>query len=473
MTEINRDLSFPMQKSPRRAPRLSFSDPVPTPNPFNELSPLTPEIKKYSKEKVLKVFQSQDFDKIFQFTQNVTDYLHNKDRDALSEVAQDFEVIDSIMNAINDVKNEEEMSIFTHAMYPFLKANPEGLIDAGILFSIRELMEKYPHQVLDFYEIVPVVSPYGRDSMLSLGILEDILNFISTASDHEDRILAGRVLNAQFTIESSFDTEDLRPLIPKIIQLAKEITDDTDTLASVLMALAEIDGREPMFSEVYVEEGMIEFIESLIDNEDLTSACLILAGNMAICDVNSVRNIISKGLIEKVISIIGSKYTGSALYVLSGLVESSPEDLWKFITDDLIDKILESIRTLQKPHEKVTYSSPEEIYNDVGSEGGYFLATALMFVPTAHLEPLKKDEVIFNVGKLMKSPLPEVAARSLDAMSRILILAKKDKDLGDRLKKLDNGKMEVILKQLENQKLNPLLKEMAINLEKQIEHLKI
>lgn len=440
----------------RRLPRMSFTQVPDDLNPnVTPDSILTQNVNKNltstdicTKSKIMEVFSSNDFKQIKKYDRMLTKYLHTVDKNCIKEVSKDPEVVSLLLGLSQHVTNKEEMSIFTHAIYSFLKNNPEGIIDEGLLFTLREFLPQYTDEVLDFLQIIPVISGYARDSMLSLGIIEDVVDCFKNATSSRQRILAGKVLTSQFTIEQPFQVEDLSDLVPRVVDLLCTTKDDDNAILQVLQTLTEINGREPSFSNVYIKLGIPEYLVQNIDKECLTKQGFSLAGNMCICDSKDAKKIVESGLVVKCMSMLSQDYASDIFWMLSNLIESMPDFIVSSLSDDFVSKSVKMLEEHEKCHETF-------------KEAVYFFSTIFLFSSSGSLERFMMEPILNGISAAIENTESDVSARCLDAISRLMILSSnqprfsdilkshsKFKDVTRSLMKLKEGTNNVIFKNL-------------------------
>ena len=354
----------------------------------------------------------------------------------IEDISKDQKIIDASIEAFTTVDSEEKAYILTKAFYPFYKRNTSAFIDSGFMFTLRDILDKFPLQVLRIYEVTPALSSYARDAMCSLGIIDDVIDLYKRTEKKEIREAAAKVLYGQFRTSDPFQTDHIRRLVPLIISLLP-ISDYT-SLSYILLTLSEINGRDQMFTDIYLELKVHLFINDNILKPELTSACLTLAGNMSICEPEKMQLIIDCGLIQKVISL-ARLYENDVYWCLGNCFESSPIALFP--------KIMEILPS--------TLSSRN-------TESYLLLASVFLYADSQNLlEVLELKGAIEKVISGCEDEELDIAAHSLDALVRILILSHSRPELQEASKIVRSEESVEIFKKIQNTKKDSVLSNMA------------
>ena len=385
----------------KRRTRYSFADPPKESNSSENLdtigSPLLSKVQLVSKDYILEVLKSQDINTIRKYNSDIRHFLKD-DPNFINGSANDEDIVETFINAFGDVTTAEGLNVYCTLIYPFFKRNTVAFIDNGLLFNLRDKLNVFPQQVLDFYEIIPVLSGYARDAMVSLGIIDDVIDYFKNAKTSNERVSAAKVLKSQFTIPDPFQVQEIRSLIPKIASLLE--CGDNAAIVLLLKTLSEINGRDQIFTDDFMELGIHTFLAKHITDKELTEACFTLAGNMSICDTDSILKMIDCGLIGDVISLV-DVYPIDVFWCLSNCFESSPESMLPLVTD-LIPKSLEM------------HDLPD---------AACFVATVLLFASSKKIKGIIDFGVLPMVIEGTGCSDIDISGRCLDSLLRLLILS--------------------------------------------------
>ena len=356
-----------------------------------------------SPEYIISIFESNDYETIKLFNDELRYYIPTNEH-MIQELAQDQRIIQATINAFTKTDSEEKTFILEKAFYPFYKRNTAAYIDDGFMFTIRDILDKYPLPILRIYEVTPAISSYARDAMCSLGVLDDVIDLFKKTDNSEIKHAVAKVLYGQFRTSDLFQTEHIRRLVPLIISLL-DISDNT-SISYILLTLSEINGRDQMFTDIFLDLNVHLFINKHINEPELSSACLTLAGNMSICEPEKMQKIIDCGLIQKVIDL-ANLYENDVYWCLGNCFESSPTALFPMIL-----KLLPSTLPSKK------------------TESYLLLASVFLYAESSDvLEISKMDGTLQKIINGCDDEEMDIAAHCLDSVVRILILSHSHPDL--------------------------------------------
>ena len=390
--------------SPKKARRRSRVSNAEAPPEVPEAKTVTHSLAIItSPEYIVSVFESNDLETITQFNNELRFYIPNNEK-IIEELAKDPKIVEATMNAFTSVDSNEKAIILEKACYPFYKRNTTGYIDSGFMFTLRDILDKYPLPILKIYEITPAISSYARDAMCSLGVIDDVIDLFKKTDDPHIQHAVSKVLYGQFRTSDLFQTDHIRRLVPLIISLLG-LGDDEST-SYILLTLSEINGRDQMFTDIFLELDVHKFINDHINQPELTSACLTLAGNMSICEPEKMLLIINSGLIQKIIGL-ANLYENDVYWCLGNCFESSPTRLFP-----LIIGLLPNTLVSKKP------------------ESYLLLASVFLYADSSNvLEILKLDGAINKIIRGCTDNDVDISAHCLDSIVRILILCHSHKEM--------------------------------------------
>ena len=406
----------PKPKTNRRS-RYSFADPPKQTPAEIKTSPLLAKVQLISKDYISAVLATDDIDKVNTYNYELR-YFLAQDPNFVDEVSKDEELVEKFINAFGLVDTAKGLEAYCKMIYPFFKKNTVAFIDNGLLFNLRDKINVFPQQVLDFYETIPRLSGYARDAMISLGIIDDVIDYFNEAKTPSERVAAANVLRSQFIIPHPFQVDDIRGLIPKLVPMLK--CGDNQAVSLLLLALSEINGRDQVFTEDFLEYDVHKFLAENIRVPELTSACFTLAGNMSICETDGIIRMIECGLIKEVMDL-ASLHPVDVFWCLSNCFESSPEAMFP-ILGDFISK-------------SYAHESPD---------AACFLATVLLFAPSDDVLKILNDDVLKKVIGTVENEDIEISSRCMDSISRLLILSHSKKEIKDKISCLFTNEVKEI-----------------------------
>jgi hypothetical protein len=396
------------QKLNRRS-RYSFAEPPKETVEDKSSSPLLTKIQLISKEYISAILASNNINEINIYNYELR-YFLEQDQDFINEISKDEELVENFINAFGLVDTADGLEAYCKMIYPFFKRNTVAFIDNGLLFNLRDKIDVFPDQVLDFYETIPLLSGYARDAMISLGIIDDVIDYFNNAKTTKERVAAATVLQSQFIIPHPFQVDDIRGLIPKLVPMLK--CGDNEAVALIIRTLSEINGREQVFTEDFLENNVHLFLVESIKVPELTSASLTLAGNMSICEPDGVVKMIDCGLISEILKL-STDHPLDVFWCLANCFESSPKSMFKIIKD-----------LIPRSHE------------DDSPESACFIATVLLFGQSEDVLEIIDDEMLKKVINAVNNKDVDISARCLDSISRLLILTHTRKEIKSKASSL-------------------------------------
>lgn len=360
-----------------------------------------------SKENINHVLYSDNINTLKQFNFEIRSLLE-KHPTILDEISKDQEIVDDCIKAISLVTTGDGVETYCKCIYPFFKRNTVGFIDGGLLFNLRERLSVFPFRILDFIEVIPVLSGYARDAMISLGIIDDIIDFFLASNSPTEQVACAKVLMAQFTIPDPFQVEQIKPLIPKIVSMLS--CNNIEALNLVYQTLSEINGRHQLFTADFLDLGVHEYLSKHIDDPKLVASCFTLAGNMSICEPEDIKKMVDCGLIDKYMKMT-DEHPIDTNWCLSNCFESSPKELFLILKDFI----------------------PKQIKKNTPQTTG-FVATVLLFATSINLPFVLQEGGLQNVLSRCDSTDDDLVAKCLDAIARILILSHTKPAIGELVK---------------------------------------
>ena len=403
-----------MSDTPKKARRRSRVSNAEAPPEAPEAQQVTHSLAIVtSPDYIVSVFQSNDLETLKVFNDELRYYIPTNEK-IIEALSKDQKIIEATINAFSIVDSADKAFILEKAFYPFFKRNPTGYIDDGLLFQVRDVLENYPFPILRLYEVTPAISSYARDAMCSLGIIDDVIDLFKKTEDIEIKHAVSKVLYNQFRTSDLFQTDHIRRLVPLIISLLA-LGDDV-CKSYILLTLSEINGRDQVFTDVFLELNVHLFINDHINNPELTSSCLTLAGNMSICEPEKMQKIIDCGLIQKVIAL-ANLYENDVYWCLGNCFESSPTTLFP-----LIMSLLPSTLPSKKP------------------ESYLLLASVFLYADSSNVfEVLKLNGTLDKILHGCQDSELDIAAHCLDSIVRILILSHSHKELQEPAKPIKSA----------------------------------
>ena len=314
------------------------------------------------------------------------------------------EFVSAVIDASDCVKDEKTATSYLTFILTLIAREDPTFIDAGILFAVRDLLEPLPRPILTFYNEIPSISVYARNAMICSGILSDVIQHAKKANSLE----CAHVISSMFKISEPVSTDDLEQLIPEIASLLFDLK-NVDALYYIAHAI--VDFININLVTALFNENVQVFIKDYLEVPQLTRICVVLVGNMAICDTSEIEILIKDEIIDMLIKIASSdsQAAADAYWALSNCLESAPKLLIPIIPLEFLNGTVERVNKIE--------------INNVKKDAIFFLATLILFSPQSKFHIVVSKEILATVLTMLKLEVPEnILVRCIDAIGRILFV---------------------------------------------------
>ena len=356
----------------------------------------------YTPESILEAFKSKDPKRVEPLCHQITAILqdHNSFH---TKIIQNEEIINAIVDFVPCVNSPQFMTAFTMFILSLIDHDDPVLIDAAILFPLRDMLNTYPQQLLIFFREVPSVSVYARNAMVCTGILGDIISY--TAENNS--IEGAYAIYSLFKCQETMENEDLEPFLPSIISLLS--MSNEKALYYIIFAIINILRQNHDFVSMFYDLKIHDYIVKLLPIPNLTHICIYLIGNVSICEKVGINHLIRTGTVQKLLDICQeNKMASGPFWALSNCFESAPSYVIPLIP---VEFIKYTTTTFESANDKVTK-------NDCA----FFLATVLLYSPHEKLIPLVNQDVLSIIIQMIYSDKDSLVIRCIDSIGRMLFV---------------------------------------------------
>ncbi|OHS98777.1 hypothetical protein TRFO_01820 [Tritrichomonas foetus] len=364
--------------------------------------------KDCSTKLLLAVFRSKDPKQIEITCRKLTSVLTQYDH-FFEKIVSSEDLISSIVEIPSIINSEKFATSYFSFLLSLLHNENPVLIDAGIIFNVRELMETYPQALFSFYTEIPSISVYARNAMVCGGIISDVVEFAKKQEQH--CVECAHVLYSIFKCPEPVSSDDLEVMLPEITSLLFSLKNE-DAVYYVVHAIV-------VFININLVTALFDlnvhkFIADSLSIPRLTRVCVCLTGNMAVCDTSEIQLFIQVGVIQKLLEIAFQDCAAAAdsYWALSNCLESAPKLMIPEIPLSFLTQTLERLRDVN-------------INENVRKDAVYFFATLMLYSPQLKFHIVVSKEILTNVIHMLHhhSQVPKnVLIRYIDSIGRVLFV---------------------------------------------------
>lgn len=364
----------------------------------------TPDmLKLYAPEKLITIFKSDDKRQIEQLCHDLCALLQSHET-LHNVIVENDELVQTIVDFAPSIDTSEFMAVYTMLILLLLEQDDPTMIDAGILFSLRESLLTYPTQLLIFYNEIPPVSVYARNAMVCTGILADIIQYTKDNNSVE----GARAIQTVFRCEERITNDDLEPLLPSIVSLLSMTNEKA--VYYIVITIINILRQNHDFVSTFYDLKIHDYICNLLPIQSLTRCCVYMIGNLSICERAGIAHLIRTGTVQKLLELASTnkEVASGAFWALSNCVESSPGTVLPLIPVEFLKTTID------------TYDTSED--KSTIKDCAFFLATLILFSPHEKFHIIVSDEILSRIIKTLHSDSDPLVIRCIDALARVLFV---------------------------------------------------
>lgn len=433
---------------------------------------------------------------IYHFISNLVQQVNKSSPEArkiIEVLTTSTEFVESIISTITDLEESPQIehkniqkAIFNviSLLFPISHKNIKDIyIDSGICFSILNTLSEKLDEVdnilsmplagscLNLVYVLSCNSYYARDSILSLGIHDLMIQLIQSVSEilvnqgisettdfNPDTDLKSFLIFVSTCFQKVFsdlkdtDRQIIFDTIPQIINLLNiKIKEVQIEMILILLSIVRTF-PSTVFLIFSINSGEItDHIFTILQNldgetitEDLVIFTLKLLGNLCQSKPSDIAVLYSSGICNILSSLmINQRVTTEVLWVLSNLYE--------VITDQMIAEI-----TPEFIHKLIGLANSCDL--NCKLEVGYFFSTIIIFSPQTMTKNLIVEDIIDIIVDIIACSQYNIANRAVNAIARLVHFAQltneyepllsflEISDLKDRLRELlDDDSLSVWL----------------------------
>lgn len=382
-------------------------------------------------DQFLEVMNGNNPNMIIEMSDNITK-LCDVTPSAMSNIIASNEAIQCYINALQSSVSEDvtkSLLISLSCFFPFCGNKMVDIVDLLYLEFSQLLEETTPSTILPSINLIISISrhsAYGRNSLISAGIHELLINMAMSTDDPEVAVSCCLALESTFTEVENKDFETL--IQPGVLMMVQLLTlPYTEANAAILSSFSSIITQVPIASNKLCESSQIhlKLLESL-SNDDLQEEILRLISKISrTANITYVKEMIENNLIPILIEFIGSDQTSLSIHIISLLLERIPEEVFSLLPEEFNDNIIE-----------IAFGSPF----DIKKQAVFLIATELYKLSPDEIENLMKPEAIQLLVDMLSSDQNDIMLQCLLALGKITqvaVLMGKEKECAEYLNDTD------------------------------------
>ncbi|OHS99366.1 hypothetical protein TRFO_34175 [Tritrichomonas foetus] len=364
---------------------------------------------KFSEEHILDTFISNDPSKIDQICKNLTALLQNHESHQTT-ILNNENIVEAINNSITCINNANLVTSFSMFILSLLENDNTVMVDSGILFGMRDLINNYPDQILNFYHEVPLVSTYARDAIICNGIISDIIDKIKNEqyTTNDTCVKSAHTLLSLFSCSEPIANNVIEPFLPEIIHLLN--IGNEKALYYIIHTVINIVRKNHDFVSDIYELKIHEYAAKILPIKSLTRICVHMIVNLGVCETMGIAHLMNAGVIQSLIDLTKNhEVAPSSYWALSNCTESAPSIIIPFIPVELLSDTLALLNS-------------QNIDEITKKECVYFLGTLLLYSPIEKFHIIVSNEILEQIITMLSSSNDSLVCRCLDALGRVLFV---------------------------------------------------
>ncbi|OHS93645.1 hypothetical protein TRFO_11640 [Tritrichomonas foetus] len=330
----------------------------------------------------------------------------------LQKLFQDPSIAIPFVNCFTCGINESEMRLLIDAISSIFPICNEDLrrsfIDEGLLMNIYCFFESEYKPIiyssLALVAIVSISSSYARDSVLSLGILDSIIQLAH--SHEEDKPLTDAACATIEKIfsdgESDINCDTLDYYLDQIGSLLKLTSEGA--VNSILLSLNSMMEKSPSLVMKMNQIGLYVNVVNYLKIPSFAGAAIKIVGNLCIGNPSDVHMMLECGLFQLLIGYLRTEYVADVLWDLSNLLEAMTKDVLPMLTDDLINAIVE-----------ITSMSSYLVKR----EGAVFLSTLILYTDSSVVPAFVNVDIIEILVEMLGCSVTSVIWRCINSLMKL------------------------------------------------------
>ncbi|KAK8881500.1 hypothetical protein M9Y10_004236 [Tritrichomonas musculus] len=357
----------------------------------------------------IKQLSSNNLSTLAEFLNNITACAQQTPRLAYG-LARNPDIPTAFINALNSEYPEQIKLMLMRALtviFPISEDNKNVFIDDGLTFYLFDALSSQSLPLLEaavmLTDSISESSSYARDSILSFGLLDFLVDIAKSERSESLTIQACEAMNKIFSNKTLIEATILASCVEPISKLLS--LHSIPAVNIVLLCLLHMTNKSTALVFAIYEQKLFPVIVSMLNNPELTQNALPLIGNISVGNSEQISTLLECGLFPALMHLIDTQYTADVYWVLSNLVESTPHLTVPLFTSDFIEKSVD-----------IATSAAFEVRR----ESAFFIATLIIFTSIQDLSFFLNDDTLDLICEMLAlNNAILIVLRCLDAIIRI------------------------------------------------------
>ena len=356
-------------------------------------------------EHVAEVFASQDESTIKTLINQIADTFEESPK-LISKLAKNTEIFQPIIDCLNgEISESLVVSILQFITIIFPQCTIQGMnafVDCDLCFSLYAFITSdNPTIIAAAIQVVAVISEqssYARDAIISFGLHTSLMEQ-AQAGDEQLSIACCDALNKIFANPDPIDSATIIESVTPMAQLFSLTS--IPALQSVIECFVEITSKMPSIIFTLYDLDLYPTIIGFLSQQELLASTLSLIGNMSVAHPPQIRCMLQLGIFDTLLGLIGTDYATYVFWIFSNMLESVPQDMLPYFTDDLVSNAISSVL---------------DASFDVKKEATYFLSTLIVFSDPETVPHFMTQEITDMVVEMLGCGVTMIVLRCIDTL---------------------------------------------------------
>ena len=362
---------------------------------------------------VIEVFSSQDETAIGTLINQISETAQETPK-MVSKMVKDTDIFQPIIDCLNGEISESltlQILGFIAVIFPLCSIKEMNVfVDCDLCFSLYAFITSdNPTIIGSAIQVVAVISEYSsyaRDAIISFGLHTSLMEQAKT--DNEE--MSQACCEALNKIFANPDPIDSATIIESVTPMAELLSlTSIPALQSVIECFVEITSKMPSIIFMLYDLELYPTIIGFLSQQELLASTLSLIGNMSVAHPPQIRCMLQLGIFDTLIGLIGTDYSTYVFWIFSNMLESVPQDMLPYFTDDFVSSAISSVL---------------DASFDVKKEASYFLSTLIVFSDPADVPHFMTEDVTDMVVEMLGCGVTMIVLRCIDTLIRFVHIMK-------------------------------------------------
>ena len=378
------------------------------------------QIQAFTVDNTLSIINSKNENEIISHFSKIIDLASQPK--ILLNLAQNQDICLSLVDLLQDPTFSERLKILilsaTEIFFPLSQNLQEQYAD-GLVFVFLEYFESgNPEIILHIIHLISVIvetSGYARDSIISFGLHNYLINFASSESDENLTIASCNAIYHIFASPEDIDIKIMQDNVPILKPLFG--LSSIQAVKSIILTFNEMAHKNPSIVYIYFDNGIYNIALELLSNPNFVLEDLYLIGNLCLGKREHIQVLLDNNLYQMLLDLYQyQNLQSTVLWVLSNLAETAAPLVLPLIDPSFIGHVLESTNDCNFEGKK---------------ESAYFISTLIVFSPSDHLSLFLCAPVAESLVEMCSSGVSLIVSKCISALLRLVMFVQIGNDGGE------------------------------------------